>query len=1085
MYRLLFITVFFVTQMEQDYTVPTEVIDVSTFNSTTTIDTNTQNALGGSQSNATGKNPTEAEAVTAVRVTVFAGQDDTAGGSSLVFCGYPGPTNLGGGVNTAQQPQTTPCLNGEPDVNCSLFVGANGQLGCITMQFKSSLPTTRYKLIPTGIQVPYAYLDHHPTGILYCMPDQGPEGDSQHCSMGPAMYVSYDNHPLLNPFLQNLGSNPDPTVACRGVNNQNLGTYVWYQDDKKQDFITPGCFACPIQVATPQPNKLLTTVPHFCSIPAGLPPTVPTFDDSEMTHSGGRCTGWTTSDAASLYPYYYWCFGLNNGYNSDLSTQVPPTAKNVFNNGGVWAGYFLDMIAEYDNAYRCTLSQDAGGTDWSQCVPYTNVVNAINHGSVNCNIGEYSKQNCNASVLQQVEAAVSFLTASCDAVDTQESQSGTTFSTEGEDPNGFYCPGSRWTHVRPNVFIPPEGFSFARCSAGCSDHSTVTHSDIPTKNTNRYVKNYAVSSVMSEKGTIEVGPVMCDVYRVQSQPRATIDLEITIIAPDGTEAPLHLSTDGLSFETVDLQGVNFSARINRIETTAGGVGETLDGYIVICGTTDNIEAATGGRDVSICTELSDPTYNIADQFSCSVDPGILRGVFPEADGTEIPTKNPWSDIIQKATSDFYAECTRNAPSCADLIASNSVSQAATARQNSCAVPTPMYLAALNCGRRVSWYYVEEFDTQNYGTECGRLGYRNAQVSSTGGAQFVCQQGDFTCTPGFGTPRYGSSAANTRVKSPCQEQGALTGFQMQTAETPGTCGGVPNMPPGWTYGIAQDFTPGGNTGSGVQNVPNMWVHRGYLYRQPTTGEATEMSLDVEIYTNTFFGGEYVSYTAGIINQTNPVYCGTTVSESQSGSLNILICNTNPSYGGGYSAITECHMPETYDYYQENDGLSITMYTNPVSLDLGPGQCNYSSWDFGVSGPVDVTQVYCISTLYSGTQGGIGPPLSQVEFSCEVSIPTFIDLGKHKYIPQSLVYKCPKYDLFCQLSEEGAWEQDMIYFLIIFLFIIVFLFTVEVVRFTLSVRSTDKKYQDYAKHIIMKKEVEETTSNKQIPKKETPE
>ena len=1079
-----------------DFSVPTEVLDVSTFNSITDIDNSTQQALNGSQSGA----PGGFEAITAVTVRVFGGEDDPDAGAGLDFFGFPPPSSIEG-INSSPEPQSSPCLAGEPNVNCSVFLGSNNESGPITMQFSSSLPIIKYRLIDTGIRVPYGYLDHNPS-ILYCMPNHGPEGDKQNCDMGAAEYISYDDKLLLNPFLQNIFTNPDPSASCRGSDNDILGNYVWYSNSKSEDFVTPGCFACSISDNSQYYDKGYTTIPHFCPFPLAHPPTVPIHADTSMKGIDGdtRTSTPITADAASLEDWFFWCYGLVIGYYSDLTTS-DETYIDI--SKGTTTGQYVDMISEYDTAYKCTLTEEVN----DNCIPYYNVAQISN--DTRCYLGEDEAAadvtECSSSVLNQVTSAISFLTASCDAHQTGEDRSPATYSSEGADPYGFTCPGDQWPHVRPNVAQPTEGLNFARCSAGCSDKSTVTHTDVPIRENQQSPKHYAVQSVMKEKGTVELGPTSCKVYRIQNSPRAQMDVSVLISAPDGQSVTQQLSTTGFSFATSSLEGANFSTRIVRIDTT-GGISQTLDGFIVICGTDDPVSSSNGqgGRDVSQCAGLDDPAYNITDQDECSVSQGFLRGVFPEAgpDGTTLPgnpNKNPWPDLIRAMRSDFESSCNANAQpngknDCLhDQSTYKTVSEYADAQERSCAVPTPKYLSKLNCGRRVSWYYVDPINVPNYGSGCGQLGFRNAHAATPGGAQFMCQQGDFTCTPGFGTPRYGTSAASTQAQSPCQEQGTLTNFQLDTLFDVGSEGCASqdverplNLPPGWAYGQAADFTPGGfdpTNGDGedplLVGVPNMWVDGLYLYKQPSSSESAGITLEVEVYTNTFFGGEYMSFTGGTINQTDPEYCAATVGIADSGSTAVLFCNSNQDFGGTYSAKTECGIPETILLETPpNQQVTISVDNEVVTFVMGPGDCSFQSWTFSVQGPVEITQVYCTTTLFSGGDGGIGTPLAQEEYSCNVQIPTFVSTGERDVVQTTDFAQCHKWDLLCQLSTASGFEQAIIYTYLIIFYIIGVVYVISVIAYIKNKRKADKLIADLAAHTQEKQELNQSEQARKI-------
>jgi hypothetical protein len=1068
------------------FSVPAQIIDVSTFSSISTIDSATANGL-------TSSNYTDTENITAIKLLVFGGEDDIAANSGLDFFGFPPPNTVQG--ITSAPPQSTPCLN-SATADCSTFI-SNGIAGPIKVQITSTLPTFRYKLTKTTIQVPYAYLDHN-APILYCPPGHGPSGgsnDKNLCDKAPAQYVSYDNNLLLNGFIADDQIGSDPTQYCRGKDNTILGTLEWYNKDQNQDTITPSCFACPITIFRDIIPGVKSTVSHFCPFHASHRIQIPVRDTDAFrgdTKTQRPCNGKAinncknnqygviSTDLASLEDYYYWCYGNSVGTESDIPGDADQEVDAE--NGETQRGQFFDMVREYDTAYQCTLGRgnsDTGGIDILNCPPYVNVNKLITDYSdqlEQCYLSEEGKADtpeCTGSILNQVTAAIRFLTASCDADDSAENMSPATYKIgiAEEDPYGYSCPGSQWGHVRPNIFNPSGGINLARCSAGCSDKNTVTHASEATSKNQWDVAYYTVQSILRDKAAIELGPVTCDVYRIDSRPRAIMDVQIKISAPDGTFITQQLSTEGFDFDTGTLGDAKFSSRINRIEPGAP-MGETLDGYIVICGTTDpvNNNVDNAGRDVKNCEGLNAPDapYFLDDKDLCTFPPvGQIRGVFPREDPNVpgnflpgIPTINPWSDIINKMADDFGVSCKKNAADCLkgapNTLNSPSVEEYTAYKKSSCATPTPTYLSVLNCGRRVSWYYVDEYNTQNYGSECGRMGFRNANAQSNGGAQFMCQQGDFTCTPGFGTPRYGTSAGSTRVKSPCQEQGILTRFNQETI-TPTGCGGSVgrplNLPPGWTWSAPIDTTPGGHgindTTDGKDynqfNVPNMWIDGPYLYRQPANNEGAGLNLEIEIYTNTFFGGSYQTFAPGEIERTDLFYCKSTVDIAQSGRLAVEICNTSPDSGGSYTALTTCGFSDISLQGPNAFNISVTMDPrDAIPISLSAKNCTWEEWSFTTEGPINITQIWCTTTLSQGIAPGL-PPLDSVVYSCNISIPSSVDLGKHALFQGANYEVCKgQGDLICHLSQQPDWTQAILYIFLIGLYIFVIIYVYNLVK-----------------------------------------
>jgi hypothetical protein len=1075
------------------FSVPTQVIDVSTFDSISNIDNSTEDALGIS-------GYTNTEAITAIKLLVFGGEDDVAGDSGLDFFGFPPPNSVQG--ITSAPPQSSPCLN-SATANCSTFLGAdNKTAGPIKVQIRSSMPTFRYKLTKTTITVPYAYLDHN-SPFLYC-PPEAPDRTDNKCKKAPAQYVSYDTNPLMNDYQLE----DEQQETCRGLNNKNLGDVEWYNEQANQEFITPGCFGCPIGKHFGSKN-ILSAPSHFCPFAVSHTPFIPVIDTSDFrgdqklnipcdgSYTANNCEvgvySTVTADLASLEDYYFWCYGNNVGSLSNNNIYVNASLESSTN-----AGQYFDMIKEYDTAYKCTLAASESVEDLSAgCRPYRNVNKIVTEqGEICYLVDEKPKPGdnpnttvCSNSRMEQITAAVSFLTASCDADDSAENMSPSNF----DDVGGFYeytCPGSQWGHITPQVSHPDiyDGIWFARCSAGCSDKNTVVHSSVKPSDTKKNPDDYTVQTVMREKASIELGPVTCDVYRIDSRPRAIMTVEIIISSPDGTTLTQSLSTDGFSFDTGKIGDVEFSSRINRIDP-GGPMGTTLDGLIVICGTND-------AQDVSMCGGLSAPQapYYIDDQAECTTPyGGAIRGVFPRADPNipggilpGIPTTNPWPDLIKKMAEDFQAECgqdcLKNAPDFGPGFTGDPTSgDYTTFKRKSCATPTPTYLSVLNCGRRVSWYYVDEINTQNYGSECGRLGFRNLNAKTTGGAKFMCQQGDFTCTPGFGTPRYGTSAASTRVKSPCQEQGILTRYNQETITFEGCKGDKENrplnLPPGWTWADPVDTTPGGHDKDdlvdgvdyNVGNVPNMWIDGTYLYRQPASNEASSMNLEIEIYTNTFFGGSYITYAPGEIDTVYTLYCDATIDIAKTGIAEVVVCNTSPDSGGTYNTLTTCGFSDSSIQGPNVQNISVSVDNPTDSFPLSAKNCSLRSITFSAEGPINITQIWCTTTLYPGIAPGL-QSLDSVVYSCDIKIPKAVDLGKHALYQGANYQVCKgQGDLICHLSQQPDWSEAILFIFFIGLYIVVIYYVYNIVKSAILTQQNTKIIQDESERLIKSRKI----------------
>jgi hypothetical protein len=100
-----------------------------------------------------------------------AGPDGTTG-NDLSFSRFP-VVSAEHPVNSDPIDQTIPCASLDPGQNCDLFASGSGtdaQVSQFDMVFESSTFIRSYRLIPTHIDVPYAYLDYN-ADILGCDPD--------------------------------------------------------------------------------------------------------------------------------------------------------------------------------------------------------------------------------------------------------------------------------------------------------------------------------------------------------------------------------------------------------------------------------------------------------------------------------------------------------------------------------------------------------------------------------------------------------------------------------------------------------------------------------------------------------------------------------------------------------------------------------------------------------------------------------------------------------------------------------------------------------------------------------------------------
>lgn len=1088
------------SMIKAQYDVPMEVLSVTTFNDCNAVDQSIQSIVCL---------PNKSMPVTAIRINVIPGQSDTEGDRELDFFGFPQPLGSNNPVNTQTQAQSNTCLDGNPSVNCSIFVNPDtGNTGPIRVQIDSGNLVSRYNMRKMNFIVPYAYLDHN-KGILQCTFDEPPvtgtTSENNMCKKATAYHQCRDNQPLLNPWLFTASSDGshsrrigiDPTASCRGVNdgdsqassNTELGKLIAYQKNQSMDWIPVPCFACPIpinqpyvvnfSISNPSVNgpssfsNYFTTRGSLCPIPNNLQSKGPTtkagiYDGSAQMY-----------DADTQEPAYFWCFANNFGLKSDDITRYgnldSPTAK------GTGDGTYYDIWTEWGNAYACTITTqsnipgnnnpssttcpqlvtanilDGGGTDPSQicCGTALNCPTPTPVGSVG---------GCNGTATAQVYQAINYITASCNADETGENLYTQLFS---EGDLSWTCPGSFQDYVRPNR--PEDPFWLARCSAGCQSRPTITQATYTDKDkgqipSNRNEKEFIVEAVLKDKGSIFMGGPQCDVYQVDPKPHAIVNISVTITAPNGEYVVQKLGTDQRTFVQSNLTGVIFSTRINRIELVLGSTGPDISGLIVVCGTRDNNQVPAISDSIENCNgAFIDKEFNLNPKDGeCNVPEGVLRGVFPsglDADGYEIPgdpTVNPWPQLINKYVKDYSKNCGCSDPAnCNGNFESNYCTPLSLqGAQYGCGVPFWKYLGVLNCARRVAWYFVNEFNQANYGQNCGQLGFSNNFASSQGGATFMCQQGENTCTPGYGRPRYDITGTGY-VRSPCQEIGTFVNFSVFTSSPNFTStdesridpsgefcerkdkAQPQNLPPGWTWDTLPTLEQGDNIPVAT-NVPNYWVNGIFIYRKPSTAEQGVMSIDLEIYTDTFYGMNIETFTPGNLTEEDGMYCQSAIDESGSGEIPVLVCNTSPFYGGSYQLSAVC---------TTSSQVALDPGPNPQEFQLGANECAIKTFSLSASGPLELSTAVCNLELREG--GSSFALLSALTIQCDITVPQLITFSRSNLLgPQGV--GCGKYDLFCQLSQANPFEQWIIYIWIIFFFFISIVYSVAVADYTINAK-----------------------------------
>jgi hypothetical protein len=230
----------------------------------------------------------------------------------------------------------------------------------------------------------------------------------------------------------------------------------------------------------------------------------------------------------------------------------------------------------------------------------------------------------------------------------------------------------------------------------------------------------------------------------------------------------------------------------------------------------------------------------------------------------------------------------------------------------------------------------------------------------------------------------------------------------------------------------------------------------------------MTIDLEIYTNTFFGGAFETLTGGTIDSTEPAYCSAISSTANSGSFVITYCNANKDNGGRYTATTQCGLPTIGPVYAPNDELKNKVSVDPIAadnFDLLPGECKRRQYTFAVNGPAEVSEVYCTTTLFSGAAAGAGVALDSVEFGCNITVKQMVSLGKHEIVLTFPEPYCKAFDIFCLLAEAGkTWLSIIVYILMFIMYIAFLAFAYYVFQYWRAKNAAAKTLDEMQKNVI---------------------
>lgn len=714
-----------------------------------------------------------------------------------------------------------------------------------------------------------------------------------------------------------------------------------------------------------------------------------------------------------------------------------------------------------------------------------------------------SSPSCGGIAAEQVRDASAYLTAACDASDSGEAYCPGCASdyyighnrdgnvvyrgSDGQAPvqytNGWQCPGWSYDHLRPGVSIEKQ-MILAKCSTECQTDEFVRwqidHTDNQCTGNDKDNCYAYVEEVTSERAIVEMGYGGCRAYEVIPEPILDMAVEIILTAPDGTEYPAILSNtdEAASIKTVEVvidsatnETVKFTHRLNQA-FIRGGAGPNINGYILICNTDlgvlspDDVCCKQENTQSPSCS--SQGTYNpynpadVNDEDSDIMvdDPrsdgfctsgehsGSIRGVFPygyESDalseGIMLPQMNPWQQLVRKMVQSRQ----QNANAGVHEISG----EQPTNEMYACHVPSQRYLGVLNCGKPVYWFYVSEERKTSISTECGGVGIQNSYPFDDEGMRTMCLQGELSCTPGYGEPRFTNDGAPF-YRTPCQELGDMVKTVMGVVDPetgqPTPCSANPKIPsalnmPGFEY-LKDEDAQGSST---VVLIPNTWIHGDagsiFLYQQVPTAQQQNVQMDVETYTDTYYGGNIQTYTDGILVPSasdNNTICFATAN-SQPGIFEVDVVNTNTIHGGQYLVSLSC--TNTVNGQGLNGDPTPSPVFSPtdtgdILVDVGPGDSVPVSWEVTASGFVPNTTdtddlasegigiPSCTATLYHG--GGDFAKLYELKINCLAIAATLATPTRYTTLDETIqkFANCHYYQFFCWLSRQGPIEAGMV-------------------------------------------------------------
>lgn len=432
---------------------------------------------------------------------------------------------------------------------------------------------------------------------------------------------------------------------------------------------------------------------------------------------------------------------------------------------------------------------------------------------------------------------------------------------------------------------------------------------------------------------------MCSAFDISSKPLGLMNLRITVNNGTSSQQIILSTTDGGAVNAVPNQ---MYARINRINTGVGQIGNILSGLMVTC-----IPSSDGdGSGNEYSGILDDTASQTTDGFSI---------------------KNPWSVQV-----------------CQDEDCSGQEGEPGILDYVNCNIPVAPCRANIGGSKPNSfWYYVPSDLISQYGTFCNQNGvdpdylYTNAGSMfevceaaaacqpSPGTSQFDGLDADCTiyngqCIPGYDTPASLNTQTFSRALTPCQVNQQMATFAEEYVEGDFSKGYF-WMPPG--------YDPAN---------PNFWVKGTELLTNALGGDSDEVSVDLSIYVVGEFLGEIQTASTAVFETTAQI-C--TAVEGGEGSAIAVVRNTGASAGRFLVTATFFTTNETAAFTIETSSVPNTN-TGAIFQDVAVNAFANVRFDYFYSGS-DGNNVEVEFTLSSLVGNGELVLLQEVRIGCVIT------------------------------------------------------------------------------------------------------